>query len=39
MGLTLPDFESYYPYKAFKRDLARVAFSVCVGFSGYGTVR
>ncbi|MFA0882509.1 hypothetical protein NHG76_17920 [Vibrio cholerae] len=25
--------------KAFKRDLARVAFSVCVMFSGYGTVR
>ncbi|MCG6264667.1 hypothetical protein M2G36_22350 [Vibrio vulnificus] len=25
--------------KAFKRDLARVAFSVCVGFGGYGTVR
>nr|WP_232734477.1 hypothetical protein [Vibrio anguillarum] len=25
--------------KAFKRDLARVAFSVCVGFSGYGTMR
>ncbi|MDL0446438.1 hypothetical protein QQS37_23450 [Vibrio alginolyticus] len=25
--------------KAFKWDLARVAFSVCVGFSGYGTVR
>ncbi len=25
--------------KALKRDLARVAFSVCVGFSGYGTVR
>ncbi|MCU8186071.1 hypothetical protein M2H06_21415, partial [Vibrio vulnificus] len=24
---------------AFKRDLARVAFSVCVGFGGYGTVR
>ncbi|EOE6245086.1 hypothetical protein ACKOZO_004304, partial [Vibrio vulnificus] len=22
--------------KALKRDLARVAFSVCVGFSGYG---
>ncbi|MCU8404505.1 hypothetical protein OC512_21735, partial [Vibrio vulnificus] len=22
-----------------KWDLARVAFSVCVGFSGYGTVR
>ncbi|MCU8553718.1 hypothetical protein M2F95_21620, partial [Vibrio vulnificus] len=22
-----------------KRDLARVAFSVCVGFGGYGTVR
>nr|WP_237668430.1 hypothetical protein [Vibrio sp. V38_P2S17PM301] len=27
------------PNKAFKRDLARVAFSVCVGFSSYGTVR
>ncbi|MDF5425182.1 hypothetical protein P3691_23315 [Vibrio parahaemolyticus] len=25
--------------KALKWDLARVAFSVCVGFSGYGTVR
>nr|WP_241545568.1 hypothetical protein [Vibrio vulnificus]MCU8461500.1 hypothetical protein [Vibrio vulnificus] len=25
--------------KALKRDLARVAFSACVGFSGYGTVR
>ncbi|PAS07874.1 DUF3265 domain-containing protein [Vibrio cholerae] len=25
--------------KAFKRDLARVAFSICVGFSGYGIVR
>ncbi|MCR9717345.1 hypothetical protein NB571_12680 [Vibrio parahaemolyticus] len=25
--------------KALKRDLARVAFSVCVGFSGYGSVR
>ncbi|MDK2702436.1 hypothetical protein QO226_21200, partial [Vibrio vulnificus] len=25
--------------KALKRDLARVAFSVCVGFSGYGTMR
>nr|WP_241782187.1 hypothetical protein [Vibrio parahaemolyticus] len=25
--------------KAFKRDLARVAFLVCVGFGGYGTVR
>nr|WP_254661680.1 hypothetical protein [Vibrio parahaemolyticus] len=28
------------PYnKAFKRDLARVAFSICVGFSGYGALR
>ncbi|WIL72990.1 hypothetical protein QPX65_08510 [Vibrio vulnificus] len=27
------------PNKAFKRDLARVAFSVCVEFGGYGTVR
>ncbi|MCU8168618.1 hypothetical protein M2H12_23390 [Vibrio vulnificus] len=27
------------PNKALKRDLARVAFSVCVGFSVYGTVR
>ncbi|MDK2609344.1 hypothetical protein QO230_07465 [Vibrio vulnificus] len=27
------------PNKALKRDLARVAFSVCVGFGGYGTVR
>ncbi|MCG6270718.1 hypothetical protein K6U70_00620 [Vibrio vulnificus] len=27
------------PNKAFKWDLARVAFSVCVGFGGYGTVR
>ncbi|EPI3549919.1 hypothetical protein ACS5PY_004247 [Vibrio vulnificus] len=27
------------PNKAFKRDLARVAFSVCVRFGGYGTVR
>ncbi|MCU8203514.1 hypothetical protein M2G83_20960 [Vibrio vulnificus] len=27
------------PNKALKRDLARVAFSVCVGFSGYGTMR
>ncbi|MCR9501000.1 hypothetical protein NB509_13920 [Vibrio vulnificus] len=25
--------------KALKRDLARVAFSVCVEFGGYGTVR
>ncbi|MCU8501387.1 hypothetical protein M2G70_22325 [Vibrio vulnificus] len=25
--------------KALKRDLARVAFLVCVGFGGYGTVR
>nr|WP_254920005.1 hypothetical protein [Vibrio sp. V04_P4A5T148] len=25
--------------KALKRDLARVAFSVCIGFSGYGTMR
>ncbi|MDV2304942.1 hypothetical protein Q5N44_18380 [Vibrio cholerae] len=25
--------------KAFKRDLARAAFSICVGFSGYGIVR
>ncbi|MDF4990384.1 hypothetical protein P3674_22195 [Vibrio parahaemolyticus] len=25
--------------KAFKRDLARVAFSICVGFRGYGIVR
>ncbi|MCU8111683.1 hypothetical protein P7M56_23860 [Vibrio parahaemolyticus] len=25
--------------KAFKWDLARVAFSVCVTFGGYGTVR
>ncbi|MDF5311653.1 hypothetical protein MT371_26180 [Vibrio parahaemolyticus] len=25
--------------KAFKWDLARVAFSVCVEFGGYGTVR
>ncbi|MCU8479015.1 hypothetical protein M2G46_21690 [Vibrio vulnificus] len=25
--------------KALKRDLARVAFSFCVGFSGYGTMR
>nr|WP_238788324.1 hypothetical protein [Vibrio vulnificus] len=25
--------------KALKRDLARVAFSICVRFSGYGTVR
>ncbi|MDF5004391.1 hypothetical protein P3575_20065 [Vibrio parahaemolyticus] len=25
--------------KALKWDLARVAFSVCVGFSGYDTVR
>nr|WP_241517691.1 hypothetical protein [Vibrio vulnificus] len=25
--------------KAFKWDLARVAFSACVGFSDYGTVR
>nr|WP_234942230.1 hypothetical protein [Vibrio vulnificus] len=25
--------------KAFKRDLARVAFSVCVELGGYGTVR
>ncbi len=25
--------------KAFKRDLARVAFLVCVEFGGYGTVR
>ncbi|MCU8304179.1 hypothetical protein M2G95_19610 [Vibrio vulnificus] len=27
------------PNKALKWDLARVAFSVCVGFSGYDTVR
>nr|WP_237282426.1 hypothetical protein [Vibrio vulnificus] len=25
--------------KQFKRDSARVAFSVCVEFSGYGTMR
>ncbi|MCG6270666.1 hypothetical protein K6U70_00320, partial [Vibrio vulnificus] len=25
--------------KAFKRDSCRVAFSVCVEFGGYGTVR
>ncbi len=25
--------------KAFKRDLARVAFLVCVKFSGYGALR
>ncbi|MBE3659185.1 hypothetical protein BOO92_21265 [Vibrio navarrensis] len=25
---------SYKANKAFKRDLARVAFSICVGFSG-----
>ncbi|WP_207218670.1 hypothetical protein, partial [Vibrio vulnificus] len=31
--------ESKKHNKAFKWDLARVAFSVCVGFSGYGTVR
>ncbi|MCU8177399.1 hypothetical protein OC521_22260 [Vibrio vulnificus] len=27
------------PNKALKWDLARVAFSVCVEFGGYGTVR
>ncbi|MCR9988628.1 hypothetical protein NB603_18765 [Vibrio antiquarius] len=27
------------PNKAFKRDLARVAFSVCVVFSGYCVMR
>nr|WP_237282432.1 hypothetical protein [Vibrio vulnificus] len=27
------------PNKAFKWDLARVAFWVCVGFSDYGAVR
>ncbi|MFH4676280.1 hypothetical protein WKW56_23160 [Vibrio alginolyticus] len=29
MGLTLPDWSTYYPYKAFKRDSCRVAFLVC----------
>ncbi|MBS9899145.1 DUF3265 domain-containing protein [Vibrio alginolyticus] len=32
MGLTLPDWSTYYPYKQFKRDSARVAFWVCGGF-------
>ncbi|MDF5015031.1 hypothetical protein P3589_24065, partial [Vibrio parahaemolyticus] len=29
----------YKPNKAFKRDLARVAFLVCVGFSVYGALQ
>nr|WP_305848795.1 DUF3265 domain-containing protein [Vibrio injensis] len=39
MGLTLPLFVSYYPYKAFKRDSQRVAFLLCVSFCDYGVMR
>nr|WP_305129859.1 DUF3265 domain-containing protein [Vibrio campbellii] len=39
MGLTLPDWNAYYPYKLFKRDSQRVAFLLCVGFSVQGGVR
>nr|WP_269136432.1 DUF3265 domain-containing protein [Vibrio cincinnatiensis] len=39
MGLTLPDWSTYYPYKAFKRDSQRVAFLSCVGFCGYSVMR
>ncbi|KAB0460882.1 DUF3265 domain-containing protein [Vibrio sp. IB15] len=35
MGLTLPDWSAYYPYKLFKRDSQRVAFSLCVGLSDW----
>ncbi|MBO1394331.1 hypothetical protein BVJ62_19260 [Vibrio cholerae] len=34
MGLTLPDWSTYYPYKAFKWDSCRVAFLVCGDFCG-----
>ncbi|MBY8139243.1 DUF3265 domain-containing protein [Vibrio fluvialis] len=39
MGLTLPDWSTYYPYKAFKRDSCRVAFLVCGEFCGESGLR
>ncbi|MBD1560033.1 hypothetical protein HC752_24275 [Vibrio sp. S9_S30] len=43
MGLTLPDWRAYYPYKAFKSDSQRLAFSVqgwvsCLRHNGLGRV-
>ncbi|MBO2605672.1 DUF3265 domain-containing protein [Shewanella algae] len=39
MGLTLPFWLGYYPYKRFKRDSQRVAFLQCVGFCDYDVMR